>query len=396
MKNPVSPKDMKRRGFLPQDRFAVLLKALRTGGVTEILAPVQREGAWVYGPIDSVEEIARGGTDEQKPGFYRYSEKKPGEAAAGRFFAYGNGPQSLKAFTFAPREILWHCTRNAAGQPVFTAEAEPNVQTAVIGVRACDLAALALQEQHFLFGKPGADSSFQRRRAALFLVAVHCTHPAATCFCASTGDGPAVRSGFDWALSEIDEGFIVEVGSERGAALLAELDLPQPSREQEARAAEEIRWAGENQSRALPDRNLRDRLYAELENPHWDRVGQRCLACGNCTAVCPTCFCHAEQDEPEFGGARTTHYRQWDSCFTATHSFMGHFLVREETRLRYRQWLTHKLAAWHDQFGRSGCVGCGRCITWCPAGIDLTEEVPRLLSAGDALSDTAATVDGDA
>lgn len=365
--------------FLPRESVDTLLNAIRLQGYARILGPVAGADAITYREISGARDLPIGVRDRQGPGMYRLEPQTNGT----RHFSWANGPQALKPLSFVPREILWRSTRDDSGRLVFENVEQPPPPTAVIGVRACDLAALQIQERHFL-KPPYPDSRFAARRASLFLVAVHCTHPAATCFCASTGDGPRAESGFDLALAELDSGFLVTAGTESGRAVLAALALPPASAEQIADADAEIAAAAQAQTRGLPSHNLKDALYARLEHPHWDQIGRRCLSCGNCTAVCPTCFCHAEQDEPKLGGGTSDHFRQWDSCFTATHSYMGHFLVREETRLRYRQWLTHKLASWHEQYGRSGCVGCGRCVTWCPVGIDITAEVAALLEVTDA------------
>ena len=123
---------------------------------------------------------------------------------------------------------------------------------------------------------------------------------------------------------------------------------------------------------------IRDLLAANLEHPRWDDVAARCLSCTNCTLVCPTCFCSTVEDVTDLTGQSAERWRRWDSCFTLDHSYLHGGSVRPTTRDRYRQWLTHKLGTWIDQFGHSGCVGCGRCITWCPVGIDLTAEVAAL------------------
>lgn len=358
--------------FLPRGALDQLLDALRKAGFNRLVGPIARDGAIVYDTLTSAAQLPHGYRDEQAPGRYRLHQ-----ADSGRCFSWANGTQTLKPLTFAPQEVLWHCERDAEGCLRFKNPTVNHSPTAVIGVRACDLAALRLQERHFLGGR-FHDPHYGARRESLFLLAVHCTHPAKTCFCASTGDGPKAHGGFDIGLSELDEGFILEAGSLRGGEIIRTLALDDATERQRAVAKTAIEAAALQQSRSLPSQNLREALYARLEDRHWDKVGMRCLSCGNCTAVCPTCFCHAEHSVPTLDGTQTTHQRQWDSCFTAVHSYMGHFLVREETRLRYRQWLSHKLANWHDQYGRSGCVGCGRCITWCPSGIDLTAEVAAL------------------
>jgi ferredoxin len=135
---------------------------------------------------------------------------------------------------------------------------------------------------------------------------------------------------------------------------------------------------GESKGRYLDTAGLRELLLGSLEHEQWDKVAARCLACGNCTMVCPTCFCSKVDEVSDLLDQSVRRVQSWDSCFTSEHSYMNTGTVRKSTASRYRQWLTHKLATWHDQFGSSGCVGCGRCITWCPVGIDLTEEVAAL------------------
>jgi len=362
--------------FLPRGRLWQLIDALRARGF-RCIGPQVREGAIVYADLADADQLPAGVLVEQAPGAYRLRRD-----ASARQFAWANGPQALKPFLFAPRETLWHARREADGGIAFAEQFSDGAPIAVIGVRACDLAALALQDAHFL-EQQYVDAWYAARRRNLFLVAVECSHPAATCFCASTGDGPQVRQGSDITLVELEDGFVARHGSERGAELLAALQLPQADAAQEEQAQAQTDAAAAAQTRSLPSRNLREGLLASLDHPRWDDVASRCLSCGNCTAVCPTCFCHAQREAPRLDGDATEHVREWDSCFTRGHSYLHGFTVRPDTRTRYRQWLVHKLGTWHDQYGRSGCVGCGRCIAWCPVGIDLTEEAAALVEAGE-------------
>ncbi len=362
--------------FLPHDRLGALLAAIRDGG-WQCMAPRAEQGAIVMRPLGEGEALPRGLQAEQGPGQYRLVTD-PRQ----RYFAWANGPQAIKPLAFAPQETLWRVARDDQGALAFQAVVPDAPKRALIGVRACDLAALALQDAHFL-RKGRVDAHYAARRAQLFLVAVQCAVPATTCFCASTGDGPTPTAGYDLALAELDDGFIAVAGSAAGRTVLEVLHLAPASRAQIAAVRGQGEAAATAQTRRLPGRDLRDALMARLEHPQWDAVAARCLACGNCTAVCPTCFCHAEREVPALDGASSEHERAWDSCFGEAHGYLHGFNVRADIRTRYRQWLTHKLASWHDQFGRSGCVGCGRCIAWCPAGIDLTEEVAAL-TAGAA------------
>jgi ferredoxin len=259
----------------------------------------------------------------------------------------------------------------------FQVEEPASQPIAVLGVRPCDLAALYLNDQHFL-QQQYPDPHYLAQRQQLLLIAVNCTHPADTCFCASTGDGPRAHFGYDLALTELEEGFVVEIHSDVGKQLAQQLALQEVTTHQLQQVDVAMKQATENQQRQLPSRDLNKTLFDNLDHSQWADVGERCLSCGNCTAVCPTCFCHQEDEVSDIQGKVSNHYREWDSCFTQGHSYIHGITIRPDTPKRYRQWLTHKLGSWHDQYGRSGCVGCGRCITWCPVGIDITQEVAAI------------------
>lgn len=358
--------------FLPLAELPVLVEKLMQSGY-RCLGPAVENGAIVMRELDSPDGLPRGLQAEQTAGRYRLTRDP-----LDRYFAWANGPQAIKPESFATKESLWRVERDEAGALRF-AEVLPSAPAqAIIGVRACDLAALALQDAHFLH-QSRPDPQYAKRREQMFLVAVQCAEPAATCFCASTGDGPTPEAGFDLSLAELADGFVVVAGSAKGRTLLGGLNLSPATRQQLGAAREQGQHSAAAQVRRLPGRNLRDALMSQLEHPRWDDVALRCLACGNCTAVCPTCFCHAEMDIPALDGQSSEHARIWDSCFSEAHGHLHGVNVRPDIRSRYRQWLTHKLGTWHDQFGRSGCVGCGRCIAWCPVGIDLTEEATAVV-----------------
>jgi len=362
---------------VPLSRLGGLFDALRAEG-WRLAGPRVRDGAIVYDEIESPADLPAGWTDEQAPGKYRLEKREDGA-----LFGYVVGPHSWKKYLFPPVVRLWTAIRK--GDAVEVEAPPPEApRTAFIGVRACELAAIAVQDKVFL-GGAFVDPVYKARRENVFLVAVNCGEAGGTCFCVSMNTGPRARGGFDIALTEILDGghrFLAEAGSERGELLLARLAAEEAA-EADMKAAEEaVARAAAMMGRAMEISGLKDLLQRNYEPPRWDDVAARCLSCTNCTMVCPTCFCSTLEDVPNLSLDKADHVRTWDSCFTADFSHIHGGSVRPSVKSRYRQWMVHKLSTWHDQFGGSGCVGCGRCITWCPTGIDITEEA-REIRASD-------------
>ena len=365
---------------LPPPRFIAtaelqrLIEALRERGY-QVIGPTIDQEAIVYHEISSLDDLPRGWTDQQEPGRYRLA-KRDDEA----LFGYVVGPHSWKQFLFPPRATVATADRTADGWQLSVPD-EPPPRYAFLGVRACELAAIAVQDRVFLTGGY-VDPIYHARREACCLIAVNCTQAAATCFCTSMGTGPACSAGFDLALTELAHGFLIESGSPLGETLLARLASREPQSHELQQAAARRQQAVDQITRRLDTSGIRDLMLSNLEHPRWNDVAQRCLSCTNCTMVCPTCFCSSVDEVTDLAGDHVERRRQWDSCFNIDFSYLNGGIVRNSVHSRYRQWLTHKLASWIDQFGTSGCVGCGRCITWCPVGIDLTEEVAAIRGAG--------------
>lgn len=359
------------------DREAVpaLLEQLRADGV-RLLGPTVRDGAIVYDELHGADELPRGIGDEQAPGHYRL-RRRDDDA----WFGFVVGPHSYKQHLLPPVEPLVQIRRREGTLEVTPAEA-PDDPVALIGARACEIAGMRVLGQ-VMTGGPFVDRRFARRREQLLVIAVNCLEPGGLCFCASMGTGPKVEGDYDLCLTERADHFLVEVGSERGRALVERLPVePAPAADRdELRTA--LARSRERMGRTLDVVDLPERLLGRLDHPRWEQVAQRCLSCGNCTAVCPTCFCHAVDYGSGVDPAEpTTVTRRWESCFTPEHAYIHGGSFRPAIRDRYRQWLTHKLGSWVAQFGTSGCVGCGRCIAWCPAAIDITEEANAIAREG--------------
>jgi sulfhydrogenase subunit beta (sulfur reductase) len=357
-----------------------LFQALASRGY-EIVGPTVREGAIVYDRLTSSSDLPSGWTDEQDGGKYRL--KRRSDAA---LFGYAVGPHSWKKLLHPPVQRLWQARREEHGFHV-APEAQESHKYAIIGARACELHAITIQDKVFLGGQY-VDPIYKERREDLFTVAVNCGQAGGTCFCVSMKTGPKVTQDHDLALTEILQGerhyFVVEAGTERGAEILR--DVPhQPAGESDRQAADRIvEETARHMGRSMETSGIKELLYRNYEHPRWDNVAERCLTCANCTMVCPTCFCTTVEDVTDLTGDHAERWRKWDSCFTMDFSYIHGGNVRASAKSRYRQWMTHKLATWIDQFGSSGCVGCGRCITWCPVAIDITEEV-RAIQQGEAV-----------
>ncbi len=370
--------DTHSQSVLTIDGLQALINILKDRGY-RVVGPTVRDQAIVYDDIAAVGELPRGWTDEQEGGKYRLRRRNDDA-----LFGYAVGPQSWKRFLHPPMLRLWRAEHKDGDIRVLP-EPDPDKRFAFIGVRACDLHAIAIQDKVFL-GSGQVDPHYHARRRDAFIVALNCGQAGGTCFCVSMNTGPKAERGYDLAMTELlrdhEHAFLVQAGSDTGRAVLSQLPqraaTPDEVGEAEAVGARTAARLG----RPMRSDDLHDLLMGNLEHPRWDNVAQRCLTCGNCTMVCPTCFCNSVEDSSDLAGLETSRSRRWDSCFTMDFSYIHGGSVRPTNRSRYRQWMTHKLATWWDQFGTTGCVGCGRCITWCPVGIDITEEVRAIRESG--------------
>ena len=354
--------------------FGILISLLAAEGF-DVVGPTKHDQTIVYRPISAVEDLPIGWTDVQDGGAYRL-ERRDDEA----LFGYVVGPQSWKSYLFPPRSTLL-TIENVDGELVFSPPAAPERRFAFVGVRACELAAIAIQDRVFL-ESGHVDRTYANNRVGLFTVGVNCAVAGGTCFCVSMDTGPRCTTGYDLVLTEVlDDSthhFVFEAGSEAGQAILDQLPGHDATGADFDQVAAIMSATASAMGRAMDTTGVRELLYTSRDSAHWDEVAERCLTCTNCTLVCPTCFCSTTEDTASLDATTGARSRRWDSCFALDFTGLHGHPVRETPAARYRQWLTHKLATWQDQFDSLGCVGCGRCITWCPVGIDITQEVAAI------------------
>jgi sulfhydrogenase subunit beta (sulfur reductase) len=355
--------------------LASMISLLKDRGY-EVIGPTVRDGAVTCDVVEGIEDLPGGWGDEQSSGRYRL--KKRADSA---LFGHNLGPQGWKRYLHPPELRMFEGGREDGTFRILGNPPRP-AKWAFLGVRPCELAAIERLDRIFQ-GDRYVDPGYQARRRNALIIAVNCAQAAGTCFCTSMGTGPRAAAGFDLALTELaDRGlFIAEAGSEAGGDLLAQLAQREATEEEKTAADAVVAETGRQIERKLDTAGLKQLLFESFDNPRWDEVAARCLSCANCTLVCPTCFCTTVEDVTDVAGHQAERWRKWDSCFTDSFSYIHGGSVRLSVKSRYRQWLTHKLAYWVDQFGSFGCVGCGRCITWCPGKIDITEEVAAIRGA---------------
>jgi sulfhydrogenase subunit beta (sulfur reductase) len=369
---------LEKEFYIESSEISTLILLLKDFGYKTI-APKVYEKTIIYDEIDSVKDLPIGYTDIQDKGTYSITKTD-----LDTFFHYNVGAYSWKKFLFPPIETIFKATKK--GNSFDVCKKENNYESlAFIGVRACEINAINIQDKIFIQGEY-INLDYKNRREKIFIVAINCSKAGNNCFCLSTDSGPEVKSDYDLSLTEVinqtEHFFIIKAGSKNGIDILEKLQTYNPSSEQINNSVEVINKTKNQMEKLFDLSNVKSKLDNNFESPHWDEISKKCLSCTNCTMVCPTCFCFSVEDVTDLKGENAERVRKWSSCFTLEHSYIHGGSIRKKTSSKYRQWLTHKFSTWFDQFGSSGCVGCGRCITWCPVGIDITEEVKLITNNG--------------
>ncbi len=365
-----------------------LLDIVIEGGY-DVFGPVVRDGAIVVRPLQSIDDLPLGATTTATPGHVELQERDDRAR-----FGWALPAQSWKPLVHPPRVRTMTMQQSADEHTVSVEVAgRRSRRQAFFGMRPCELAALERLDTVLIDRPPTPDPTYVGLRSDAFLVVVNCGWPADTCFCTSMDTGPHVdgRSvAHDLEITELvdpanaaaDPQYVLRSISARGRAVvdqLADDGFGSPPTNGDDAAVDSCRAAATDHiGRRLDAAAMRERYESAHDAEAWAEIAETCLACGNCTAVCPTCFCTTIDDIGDLTGRQVDRWRSWESCFSLEFSRLGSHSVRSSLASRYRQWMTHKLGSWHDQFGESGCVGCGRCTAWCPVGIDFVNEATRV------------------
>lgn len=338
-----------------------LILALKSRGLAVLAYKLQGDLP-VFGEVGSLRDILVEYSDLQSPGSYKLVKDMRG------FFRHSQ--YSPKYFLHPPIQDVYEVSDDFN-----IAQTRTNpVPTALFGIKPCDLAAIEVLDKIL-----ECDDVYQARRSSIaYIIVEECVEPGGTCFCGSVGAGPSVTKGYDVAYTRLDDKVLFKVGSSKGMELIEKLGLAKAP-EKLLRKYEELLVDAKRKASRLPPletiaKALEDVAPAE---EFWRYVSARCVGCTNCNMVCPTCFCTEFVDYANLtGNARRE--RQWFGCLSYTYGQVAGQHFRPELLMRYRHFVLHKFVFYQKQIGLPGCVGCGRCITWCPMGIDLREVVSRV------------------
>lgn len=286
----------------------------------------------------------------------------------------------LKEIFFPQSEMMFHYERRAGRTEVLIPQDSGRDRVA-LGGRPCDIQAILLLDLVFGANAP-PDVYYLEKRNRTTIVALACHAPLSTCFCNVVGGGPFRREGSDLFMVDLGEAYLIEFLTPKGESLSENPFLKKPT-PKEVDQAREVEGKAINKvsSNLFSIERIDQKLDQMLDSPFWDRVHEKCLGCRVCTYLCPTCHCFDIRDEGNESGGRRV--RNWDSCLSALYSLetSGHN-PRPTNRERTRQRLMHKFNYIPKNLGRIGCVGCGRCIQYCPSQFDIRQVLRYILEKG--------------
>jgi sulfhydrogenase subunit beta (sulfur reductase) len=289
---------------------------------------------------------------------------------------YNNTRQAPKSVFFPRSETLF-----SYRQGEMTAVPLSDQPRVVVGIRPCDARSPTLLDK--VFDTPDSqDPYYVGRRENTVLVGLACNTPLSTCFCTAVGGGPFWTEGLDLLLTDLGDRYMVEVASERGEVLIAEHPDFRPATEEDLKLKAEIAAHAEAMVSGPDVTGITEKLDGLYDDSVWDEIQQKCLGCGVCTYLCPTCHCFDIVDEGDSRKGRRV--RNWDTCQFAlfTHHASGHN-PRPTGKERMRQRVMHKFNYFVHNLGEIACVGCGRCVRDCPVNLDIRAVIETIGQVGE-------------
>ncbi|MEM4513481.1 MAG: 4Fe-4S dicluster domain-containing protein [Ignisphaera sp.] len=342
-------------------RLIVLIKEFV--GIADIVGYKVFGGSVIWGSISDVNDLPLNVSDIQGPGFFRITKGT----------RFRHSVASPKVFLNPSEQLLLMVFRNYDVESVVGEI--PRV--VLFGIKPCDVKSIEVLDSilgnHPLYAKA--------RKAIAGIVVEECLEPGETCFCGATDSGPNAGKGFDISYAKVNENSVIfRYGSNLGKRIIDELGLKEAERdivEEYVRLVENAKTKTVSKIPKVVD--VQKALYNCIEDISiWAMLSKNCVGCGNCNYVCPTCFCLEFEDEivDERYAKRVA---KWIGCLTYTYGQVagGHF--RPQLYMRYRHFVLHKFLFYPKQIGLLGCVGCGRCITWCPLGVDLRKTLSEIV-----------------
>jgi len=255
---------------------------------------------------------------------------------------------------------------------------QPHSPKLLFGLRACDLKGILFADE--FFKRDFEDVYYTSRMEGRLTVVIGCTSPSPNCFCTSTGTGPFLEDGFDLQLVDLGEEYLVEAGSENGEKFVEEFDdFFREAAEETQTRSEDAKTAAAKAVTLKLDFNQAIRRVGADDVPReiYDEIAERCIYCGGCLYVCPTCTCFNVFDDVK--GEEGARFRNWDSCvFEGYTREASNYNPRRKKHLRASRRYQHKLKYDYQETGISGCVGCGRCLTSCPVNIGMSTFIENL------------------
>lgn len=335
-------------GFiLPKDRLNDFLNALRN---YELFAPVRKDGVTVFEPITNPQEA---------------------------LLDLVNQPHPPKRLIFPQTEVLFTFDKNDAIKEPKPREGQK--QRVIFGIRPCDARGLSVIDP--VFEKDYPDPYYLDKRQSTVLIGLQCSQPYRNCFCTSVGGSPSASEGLDLLLSDLGEGYFLEVFTPKGDQVVkaAAAVLFPPTSEQQDEKERLAGVAPQKIRRSIDVDGIPNKIEEHFEHSIWKQLAEKCISCGICTYTCPTCHCFDIQDERIRG--KGNRLRIWDSCMFPEYTLHASGHNPRPTRAeRLRNRIHHKFKQNIELYGVPGCVGCGRCITLCPANEDLIENLQVIKS----------------